>query len=358
MFPVKRDHTCVRLMRKPFLLALLLTTLCGASQTPIARASEVTIGSPVGGTRISSPILIRAHNIGCAGIRPTSFGYSLDDDPATVPAGTPFDVDVMGQDLAPGTHTVHFKSWTSKGACPVVSTTFTVADPEEPVKGPSIPGNAISSGDLDGSNDWVEGHDARTPGEAVGVTVYPATTPLYDDAREFSMTYSDRAGERWSNSFARDTESTYFALDVYVFIPNPSQILNLEMDINQVAKNGETVIMSTQCSGTHGVWEYGDTVDDVDHWLLTKMPCNPAEWAPNAWHHIQIGEHHDSKGVVTHDWVTLDGVYTPFVGATHESAHPEGWEIGDVNTQFQIEGPSETSATASIYVHNMTVYRW
>jgi hypothetical protein len=204
----------------------------------------------------------------------------------------------------------------------------------------------------------VEAHDGGTPGESVGTMLYPATTPLYDDAIEFSMTYTKRAGERWSTDFAKDTKSTHFVLDLYVYFPDPSEVRNLEMDINQVDADGVTQIMSTQCAGEIGFWEYGDTHAGHDHWKSTKLPCNPADWAPNVWHHVQIGEHHDNDGNVTHDWVTLDGVYTPFVDATLPSVHAEHWGIGSINTQFQIEGSSSISGTTTAYVHNLTVYRW
>jgi hypothetical protein len=67
------------------------------------------------------------------------------------------------------------------------------------------------------------------------------------------------------------------------------------------------------------------------------------------WHHVQIGEHRDTNGYVTHDWVTVDGVYRPFEDATLESAHFLDWGPGDLNTQFQIEGSSSGKGS---------VYRW
>jgi hypothetical protein len=172
------------------------------------------------------------------------------------------------------------------------------------------------------------------------------------------MTYTDRAGERWSTFVAKDALPTYFALDLYVLLPNPSEVRNLEMDLDQVLENGDTVIMSTQCSGEIGVWEYGDTKGDHDHWKSTKIPCNPATWKANVWHHVQIGEHHDALGNVTHDWLILDGVYTPFEDATLPSVQNRHWGIGDINTQFQIEGSSLSSGSVTAYVHNVTVYRW
>ena len=189
--------------------------------------------------------------------------------------------------------------------------------------------------------------------------MYPASTPVYGDARKFYMTYDDQAGERWSDTFTKDPDSNYFVLDTYVFLPNPSELKNLELDINQVISNGETIILSTQCSGEIGQWEYGDSVGKHDHWKSSGIKCNPAEWKANVWHHIQIGEHRDgTNGFVTHDYVILDGVQSFFKDATLESAHFLGWGAGDINTQFQIEGASKGSGSVTAYIHNFTVYRW
>jgi len=354
-------------------LALLFAALPGAAVSPQAFASDITVASPVNGAQISSPALIRAHNTGCDGVPPSSFGYSIDNASGVVMGETAYDIDVTRQAIPAGTHTVHFKSWTSRGECPTVNTTFKVAATVEPKAGdtvepkaaetvattvPSIPSSAISSGDLDSSSKWTEEHDGGTPGESKGSMVYPASTPLYDDARKFYMTYTDEAGERWSNTFTHDTVSTHFVLDVYIFLPNPSEAKNIEMDLNQVTSNGETIILSTQCSGEIGQWEYGDSVGSQDHWKSTGIACNPKNWAANVWHHVQIGEHRDANGFVTHDYVILDGAYHAFNNATLESAHFLGWGTGDLNTQFQIEGSSSKSGTVTAYIHKLTIYRW
>jgi hypothetical protein len=335
----------------------LLAASSGMAASPQAFASDITVASPVSGTQITSPALIRAHNVGCDGVPPKSFGYSIDSTSAIVLGETAYDIDVTAQAIPTGTHSIHFKSWTAHGECPTVSTTFTITSVKEQSSA-SIPKNAISSGDLDGSDKWNQDHDGGTPGSSRGSTAYPASTPLYDDGRKFYMTYSDQAGERWSNTFAHDTQSNYFVLDTYVFLPNPSELKNLELDINQVTSNDETIILSTQCSGEIGQWEYGDTVGSHDHWKSTGIKCNPAEWKANVWHHIQIGEHRDTNGFVTHDYVILDGVYSAFKNATLESAHFLHWGPGDLNVQFQIEGASPKSGTATAYIHKFTVYRW
>jgi hypothetical protein len=365
MYLTKRNHWHLSLTLTCRAALILLAAFSGAAVSPQAFASDITVGSPVNGVQISSPALIRAHNTGCDGVPPTSFGYSIDEAKGIVVGETAYDIDVTHQAIPAGTHTIHFKSWTSRGECPTVNTTFKIAATVEPVpaaeaaaSSPSIPSNAISSGDLDSSSKWTEDHDGGTPGSSKGSTVYPASTPLYDDARKFYMTYTDEAGERWSNTFVHDTVSTYFVLDVYVFLPSPSEVKNIEMDINQVTSNGETIILSTQCSGEIGQWEYGDSVGSHDHWKSTGIACNPKNWAANVWHHVQIGEHRDTGGFVTHDYVILDGAYHAFNNATLESAHFLDWGTGDLNTQFQIEGSSSKSGTVTAYIHKLTIYRW
>jgi hypothetical protein len=369
-----------RQLRVPATRALALLAFAALTSVLLchpALASDVTVGNPVSGTHVASPVWIRAHNIGCEGVPPSAFGYSIDDSSTFVRGETPYDIDVTGQVVAAGTHTIHFKSWTARGACPVINTQIIVAAASSPSSAPSaygvhvvrfvgsllpnlavsIPANAVSSGDVDGKGPWGQGHDGGTPGSSRGSTVYPATTPLYDDAREFYMTYTDRGGERWNLSLPSSTSATHFVLDTYVFFPTPSEVLNLEMDINQVMSNGETVIFGTQCSGVTGTWEAAYTAGKRDHWWSSNIKCNPAQWAANTWHHVQVGMHRDSSGAVTHDWVNLDGAQYVW-GYTRESAQFLGWARGVVDVQYQIEGSSKKSGAVTSYVHKMTIYRW
>lgn len=336
----------------------LLATLSAATLSLPALASDITVASPLNGTHTSSPVLVKAHNIGCDGVPPSSFGYSIDSTTGLVLGATPNDIDVTHQSIPTGTHTIHFKSWTSRGECPTVNTTFTVTGGSTVDQtSTGIPADAVSSGDLDGSSKWTQAHDGGTPGTSRGSTVYPASTPLYDDARKFYMTYTDKAGERWSDTFTKDPNSVYFVLDTYILLPSPSEVMNVELDINQVTSNGETVILSTQCSGEIGSWESGYTEGSHDHWKSSKIKCNPKNWTANVWHHIQIGMHREANGVVSHDWVNVDNTHNAW-GEVQESAHFLGWGAGDLNTQFQIEGASSGSGSVTAYIHKFTVYRW
>lgn len=344
-----------------FRLALLVlaafSTLLLSRQ---ALASNITVASPVSGTSVASPIWVRAHNIGCNGLPPTAFGFSVDNSSTLTMGITAYDIDVLKLAITAGSHTVHFKSWTSSGICPVVNSTFTVSGGTAPGGAPtgSIPSYAVASGDLDGAAGWEYEHDSGTPGESRGSTVYPATTPSYDDARKFYMTYSDRGGERFHLSFGINPTATHFVYDTYIYLVDPYQVQNIEMDLNQVMANGETVIYGTQCSSASNTWEYVTIKNGDDHWNPSNIHCDPRAWTANTWHHVQIAFHRDSHGVVTHDWVTLDGAQSTFSNATGGAAQKLGWALGDLLVNFQLDGENAGSGSITSYIHKMTIYNW
>jgi hypothetical protein len=369
---IKNDWLDLGHASKRRLALLLLATSSGLMLSQPALASDITVASPVNGTNVSSPVWVRAHNVGCDSLSPSSFGYSIDNSSTLTLGVTAYDIDFTNQAIAAGSHTIHFKSWTKSGICPVISTTFTVsgtapapppapappAPPTPPSPPGTIPSNATSSGDIDGATSWEYEHDTGTPGASSGSSLYPATTPSYDDAREFYMTYSDRGGERWHLSFGNDTIATHFVYDTYVYFVDPSQVQNVEMDVNQVMANGETVIFGTQCASGSKTWEYTVIKNGSPHWLPSNIPCNPTTWTANTWHHVQVGVHRDSNGVVTHDWVTLDATQSAFNNAVGGSALPLGWALGDLLTNFQIDGYNADGGSITSYIHEMTVYYW
>ena len=341
--------------------------LSGVVAAQTAFASNITVASPVHGTTSQSPLWIRAHNVGCNGLTPTAFGFSVDGNAAVTTGITPNDIDVTNYAIANGTHTIHFKAWTSGGMCPVVDSTVNVGGSStanisssstslSSSSSTSIPSNATSSSDLDTSSNWAYEHDKGTPGSSRGSTVYPATTPLYDDAREFYMTYSSRAGERWHNSFANDTNATHFVLDTYVYVVNPAQMANLELDLNQVMSNGKTVIFGTQCSVYSHSWEW-TSVSGGPHWHSSNVYCDPTSWAAKTWHHIQIGFHRDSSGYVTHDWVNFDSTHSNFSGAAGGSAEALGWAKGSLLMNVQMDGYT-SGGSLTAYFHKTVFYRW
>jgi hypothetical protein len=221
-----------------------------------------------------------------------------------------------------------------------------------------IPSNAISSGVLDGSSRWQWNHDPGTPGSSQGSSVYPVSGLSPDNAaREYYMTYSGRSGEIYHLSFAKDLNATHFVYDAYVYVVDPSQLANLEMDMNDVMANGKTVILGTQCSTYSKSWEY-TYYSGGFHWHSSNIPCDPKTWSAKTWHHIQIASHRDSNGIATYDWVGVDGVYNNFQNATVNSAASLGWALGDLLINFQIDGASAGSGSNTLYTDKLIVYRW
>jgi hypothetical protein len=360
---------------------LFFAALSGLMFSQSVLASNITVASPVNGTRVSSSIWVRAHSVGCDGLRPHAFGYSIDNSRTITWGVTAYDIDATKVPISAGTHTIHFKSWTSNGICPVANTTFSttsVSTPPPPVSTPPppvsipptppvstppvpvsglIPSDTIASANLDSATRWAGERDAGMPGSARGSTVYPATTPSGDDARQFYMTYSSRGGVRWHISFARDESATHFVYDTYVYLTDPSQVANIELDMNQVISDGRTVIFGTQCSSYSKTWEY-TIVSGGTHWKSSNIPCNPKNWAAKTWHHVQIASHRDDSGVVTYDWVNFDETHSDFKNATGNSAEALGWAKGTLLLNFQLDGSAKDSGAITAYVHKMTVLRW
>jgi hypothetical protein len=222
-----------------------------------------------------------------------------------------------------------------------------------------IPANAIKSADLNASNNWQWKHDPGTPGTSDGTTTYPVGGISSDDAaREFYMTYTAGGGEIYHVSFAKDTNATHFVYDANVYVVNPSQLKNLEMDMNAVMSNGQTVILATQCSGYSKSWEYTLRSGTGYHWNPSNIPCDPGQWTANTWHHIQIATHRDSSGNSYYDWISFDGKYSDFQNAGGTNGKNLGWAIGTLLINFQIDGPSKQNGSNTIYTDKLFVWRW
>jgi hypothetical protein len=178
---------------------------------------------------------------------------------------------------------------------------------------------------------------------------------LDNAAREFYVAYSENAGELYHLLFGTDTTASHFVYDTYIYLMDPSQIQNIEMDMNHVMSNGQTVILGAQCASNSGTWEY-TTVSGGVHWNRSNILCNPQAWTANTWHHVQIASHHDPTGVATYDWVNLDGILSNFQGASGASALSLGWPPGDLLLNFQLDGAGSGSMTVDI--DQLTIYRW
>jgi hypothetical protein len=179
-------------------------------------------------------------------------------------------------------------------------------------------------------------------------------------ARQFVTHFTESGGERYSVSFGGDTSSTHFFYDGWVYIAKPSgEIANLEMDINQVMDNGQTVIYGFQCDGYSGTWDYsknaGTPEKQKGEWLHSNAGCDPRTWSANTWHHVQIEFSRDDAGKVTYDSVWMDGKEQK-IGVTAASAYALGWGSNLV-TNFQVDGHG-AGGKSTVYLDELTIYRW
>lgn len=223
-----------------------------------------------------------------------------------------------------------------------------------------IPSNAIQVDQVQAMPGWRIKHDTATPGDAEGTMSAVSSPTLAGQTEAYDTSFTNGGGVLYSISYDTDSSASNFVYDVQVWIAAGSTLSNLEMDNNQVISNGDTVIYAFQCSGNSNTWEYtenaGTSTSPVVQWVRSSEPCNPANWTTNAWHHVQIASSRDDAGNVTYQAVWLDGVEYP-INATVNSAFSLGWAAGSLVANFQVDGEG-TSGSSTLYVDNLTMYRW
>jgi hypothetical protein len=238
----------------------------------------------------------------------------------------------------------------------VAQASYTISIP----KGPQIPSYANVQQQIDLLPGWRIKHDPATPGTATGSMTLVSDPTLTGQTEKYYTAYTNSGGILYSNTYGNDTDSTNFVYDINVWLTADSVLSNLEMDGNQVTRNGHTIIYGFQCSGYSNVWEYTENSGTVDqtkaHWLKSTAPCNPAKWTRNTWHHIQISVSRDDSGNVTYHSVWFDGQEQP-INQTVMSEFSLGWALGALVANFQVDGLG-TSGSATIYVDNLKMSRW
>lgn len=227
--------------------------------------------------------------------------------------------------------------------------------------GPQIPSNATTQTQVHMMQGWRIKYDPATPGSAVGAMAVVSDPSMSGQAQQFQTNYSNGGGVLYSLTYGKDATAHNFVYDAQVYIEDGSQLSNLEMDNNQVIPNGDTVIYAFQCSGNAGVWEYTGNAGTPKHpvvtWYKSSAPCDPATWTPNAWHHVQISYSRDDAGNVTYHSAWLDGAESP-INVTVNSAFSLKWGAGALVTNFQVDGPVRGSGSSTLYLDDLTIYRW
>jgi hypothetical protein len=317
--------------------------------------ASVTVNAPINATEVTSPFTVSANSATCSNQNVGYMGYSLDNSSdTTFVKGTSVDVSVASPN---GTHVLHVKSWGEKGSACVADVSLTVNPPQ--TSNP-VPSEAISVSAIQTLSNWKNASDPATSGSSSGTTSTTNSPSLSGTARMFQTQFRNDGGQLYHVSFGDDETSTHFLYDTWIYLNNSaSSIANIEMDMNQVMTNGETVIYGFQCDGWSGTWDYtknaGTPTRPIDTWVHSKSSCNVKTWSRNAWHHVQVSYSRDESGNVTYNSVTLDGVEQQ-INATVNSAFALGW-APTLLTNFQLDG-DVTQGNSVVYIDQLTISRW
>jgi hypothetical protein len=322
-------------------------------------SSTISVSSPAKGASVTSPFALSATASTCESQSVATMGYSLDSSSdTTVVDGKAVNAEVTA---GSGAHTLHVKAW-GKGVSCDADVAITVKGGSSPptTGGPSIASDAVSVSEIQTLGDWKATHDTGGPGSSSGSMSIVSSPSLSDHARKFVTQYSKEGDERYSATFGDDTSATNFVYDGWVYVAGSAKdVANLEMDLNQVMPNGQTVIYGFQCDGYSGTWAYsenkGTPTKPSVQWVPSKAKCNVRDWSTNTWHHVQVSYSRSSTGKVTYKAVWLDGVEQS-VNVTVLSAFALGWSP-TLSTNFQVDGVGSSGST-TLYLDKLIVYRW
>lgn len=318
--------------------------------------AQTTVSSPLNNAQVTSPVSLSAMASTCSAQAVTSMGYTVDSNPAeTIVTGSSIAGSIA---MAIGAHVIHVLAYGADDATCDTDVAVTIVPPET---GPAVPAIATSVSSIQVMGGWKGMHDTGGKGSSSGVTELVGTPSMSGTTRKFVTSYKNDGDERYSVTFANDANATNFLYDAWVYFNSSEGLVgNLEMDLNQVMPNGENAIFAFQCAGDSNTWDYTGNAGTPEHgrvdWIKSSQPCNPRTWSINAWHHVQIAYCRDDLGNVTYESVWLDG-NEQVINATVPSAFALRWAPGTLQTQFQVDGIGK-SGTTTVYLDNLTIYRW
>jgi hypothetical protein len=333
-------------------LSKSVVAACLFAASAASAFAGVNISQPQNRAQVQSPFTLSASASNCSSQRVTSIGYALDSmaDPTTV-SGSSLNVQVSA---SAGAHTLYVVAYGPRRATCVAQAAITVAGTL------TIPTNAISVSGLQTLSNWIAADDVSGSGTAQGTMSLVGSPSYGGQALEFVTQFTNSADERYSVVFGDDPNTMNFVWDGWVYLTRSvKQIANIEMDMNQVMANGQTVIYGFQCDGYSGTWDYsmnaGTPQSPDGQWVHTNARCNVQNWGTQKWHHVQVAYSRDASGNVTYQSVWLDGVQSQ-VNATVASAYALNW--GPVLlTNFEVDGQG-SSGSSTVYLDDLTVYRW
>ena len=235
-----------------------------ASSVP-ALAGVIRPHSPGNNATVSSPFNLSAWSNWCGSQSVVTTGYSLDSSTST----TTFKSQTINTSVSTsaGGHTVHVKAWGNAGGG-VTDVAVNVSTSS------NVPTGSSSVSALQALSSWTAVHDGGTPGTSSGWMSIVSSPSMSGAARQLATSYTDYGGERYSVSFGDDESAQNLQLDMWVYLQNPSTgVQILEMDLNQVLSNGQTILYGFQCNGWSSTWDFstnrGSASSPSPHWVST-----------------------------------------------------------------------------------------
>ena len=338
-------------MMKRFAIFLLVIAV-----SAVPAVAGVIVYSPGNNASVSSPFSLSAWANWCGSQSVVTTGYSLDSSTSTTY--------VQNQTLkasvtAPsGWHTLHVKAWGSGGGVCVTDVAINVTSTST---SSAVPSYASSVSALQTLGNWTAVHDSGTPCCSSGWMNIVSSPSMTGAARQFATSYSNYGGERYSVSFGDDESAHNFEMDMWVYLQNPSNgVQILELDLNQVLSNGQTMLYGIQCNAWSSTWDFstnrGSASSPRPTWVNTSAYCNPHGWGTNQWHHVQLLYSRNDSGWITYKTITLDGkVFNIWV--TAYSAYALGWGP-TLLANVQVDGSTSGSGGSHVFIDNMVVHRW
>ena len=305
---------------------------------------------------MGSPFALAAYATQCSSQPVTSIGYSLDNSSSTT-AVSGSAINVQQVPATSGTHTLYVKAWGSNAARCYTELTVSVTGSAAPES--MIPSDAKQITNIQNTHGWQANHDPATGSASSGSMSVVNSPSMSGHARLFATSFNNSGGEIYDVALKNDPNAMNFFYDGWIYLDGSAgSIQNLEMDMNQVLSNGNTVIYGFQCDGLTGTWDYtanqGSLSNPVDAWIHSNQFCNIRTWNRNAWHHVQISYSRDDGGNVTYHSVWLDGRKQQ-IEATVPSEFELRWTPA-LLTNFQVDGLGSGSNT--IYLDQLTISRW
>jgi hypothetical protein len=349
-----------KIIRGQTMKAALCAILVLVASTTVT--SAITVTAPVNESQVTSPFNLAASTASCDSNSTVSMGYSLDYGATTIvpktvnaTSGAPYAISAMVV-AGDGEHILHVKCWGPHGAAGAVEQNITVIAATS-----TPPSNVTVVSNIQSLTGWKWNHDPATSGNTEGTSSIVTSPSLNGNSREYSLSFENAGGEIYHISFGHDTAATHFTYSTNIWLADPSAIANIEMDMNQVIANGDTVIYGFQCDGYSGTWDYtlnvGTPQHPIDRWEHSNVACpDPKTWTPNTWHNVQVSYYRDDLGNVTYESVVFDGQQSDFVGAHGNSAFSLGWGP-TLLTNFQIDGRGGDGSVIA-YVDDLTITRW